>query len=89
MENKKPLRHVAIIQNESESEVLRELNTAIDENELVVINYNKERVRTDDNPDPIWRIEIFFEGPNVFGYDFSGSQTAKLNTSEAAKSQGR
>ena len=89
MENKKPLRHVAIIQNESEAEVLRQLNTAIDDNKLIVINYNKERVKTEDSPDPAWRIEIFFEGPNVFSYDFSGSQTAKLNNSEAAKTHGR
>ena len=88
MENKN-LRHVAIIQNESEAEALRELNEAVDEHELKIINYSKEHVSVEDFVDKVWRIEIFFEGPNVFDYDFSGSQSASLRNSDANRSRSR
>ena len=83
------LRHVAIIQDEDEVVVLRKLNEAVDEFELKIINYNKDIVRLDGDPDPKWRIEIFFEGPNVFSYDFKGSQRALLNKSDASHSHSR
>ena len=85
----KTLRHIAIIQDEEEAEVLRKINDAIDEYELKVINYIKETVRLDGDPDPKWRIEIFFEGPNVFSYNFKGSHSALLNSSDASHSHSR
>ncbi len=83
------LRHVAIIQDEDEATALKKLNDAVDEFEIRIINYNKDFFRVEGFDDRVCRIEIFFEGPNVFGYDFKGSQSMLLNSSDASHSRGR
>ena len=84
------LRHIAIIQDENEADVLRKLNDAVDEHGIKIIDYSKDRITKEDSMDKVWRIEIFYEGPgNIFDYDFKGSYLAKLNTSDASKSHSR
>ncbi len=89
MENSS-LRHVAIIQDEDEAAALKKLNDAVDQYRIKIINYNKERIRTDECIDPIWRIEIFFEADsNPFNYDFSGSHAAAPNSGDANHTRSR
>ncbi len=83
----KNLKHIAVIEMEDKASLIKTVNDAIDEYGLHVIHYNLyESVIVDEVNEYGTTVaehngfcmEIFYEGPVVFSYDFSGKDR-KLN----------
>ena len=68
----KQLKHIAVVEAESKAKLIKAINDAIDKNNLDLIHYNIEEAIEMGSSEEIWTAELFFTGPNVFGYDISG-----------------
>ena len=85
----KNAKHIAVIEAETKSELLRKVNDAIDAYGIDVIHYSiEEQIDLYDNS--IWSMEIFFQGPMIFGYELSGEDMIMNEFRPATnKSRGR
>ena len=76
----KNLKHIAVVEARTKSELLRKINDEIDSNGLELINYRiEEEVDMNDQFEKVWAAELFFKGPMVFDYDLSGEDAIMAN----------
>lgn len=80
MEEKK-LKHIAIIEAKSKSELIKKVNDAVDEYGLNVIHYSIEQDINTKDFEELWSIELFFEGDMIFTYNLSGGDKLMSNFS--------
>lgn len=72
MEEKKNLKHIAIVEAKSKAELIKKVNDAVDEYGLNVIHYSIEQSIDSKSYEDLWTIELFFEGDMIFTYNLSG-----------------
>ena len=72
MEEKKNLKHIAIVEAKSKSELIKKVNDAVDKYGLNIIHYSIEQSIDSKSYEDLWTIELFFEGDMIFSYDLSG-----------------
>ena len=72
MEEKKNLKHIAIVEAKSKSELIKKVNDAVDKYGLNIIHYSIEQSIDSKSYEDLWSMEIFFEGEMIFSYDLSG-----------------
>ena len=88
MEEKKNLKHIAIVEAKSKAELIKKVNDAVDEYGLNVVHYSIEQtINTKNNFEDLWSMEIFFEGDMVFDYNLSGEDAIMSNWSNEIKSR--
>ena len=81
MEEKKNLKHIAIVEAKSKSELIKKVNDAVDKYGLNIIHYSTEQSIDKNSFDELWSIELFFEGDMIFSYDLSGEDKLMSNFS--------
>ena len=81
MEEKKNLKHIAIVEAKSKAELIKKVNDAVDEYGLNVIHYSIEQSIDSKSYEDLWSMEIFFEGDMIFTYDLSGEDKLMSNFS--------
>ena len=82
MEEKKNLKHIAIVEAKSKAELIKKVNDAVDEYGLNVIHYSIEQgIDTKNSFEELWTIELFFEGDMIFTYNLSGEDKLMSNFS--------
>ena len=72
MEEKKNLKHIAIVEAKSKAELIKKVNDAVDKYGLNVIHYSIEQSIDSKSYEDLWSMELFFEGEMIFSYDLSG-----------------
>ena len=72
MEEKKNLKHIAIVEAKSKAELIKKVNDAVDKYGLNVIHYSTEQSIDSKSYEDLWSMELFFEGDMIFSYDLSG-----------------
>lgn len=88
MEEKKSLKHIAIIEAKSKAELIKRVNDAVDKYGLNVIHYSIEQcINKEDAFEELWCIELFFEGEMVFDYNLSGEDKLINNFSNNNQSK--
>ena len=81
MEEKKNLKHIAIVEAKSKSELIKKVNDAVDKYGLNIIHYSIEQSIDSKSYETLWSMEIFFEGDMIFTYDLSGEDKLMSNFS--------
>ena len=81
MEEKKNLKHIAIVEAKSKAELIKKVNDAVDEYGLNVIHYSIEQSIDSKNYEDLWTMELFFEGDMIFTYNLSGEDKLMSNFS--------
>lgn len=81
MEEKKNLKHIAIVEAKSKAELIKKVNDAVDEYGLNVIHYSIEQSIDSKSYEDLWSMELFFEGDMIFTYDLSGEDKLMSNFS--------
>ena len=81
MEEKKNLKHIAIVEAKSKAELIKKVNDAVDEYGLNVIHYSIEQSIDSKSYEDLWSMELFFEGDMIFTYNLSGEDKLMSNFS--------
>ena len=81
MEEKKNLKHIAIVEAKSKAELIKKVNDAVDKYGLNVIHYSIEQSIDSKSYEDLWTIELFFEGDMIFTYNLSGEDKLMSNFS--------
>ena len=81
MEEKKNLKHIAIVEAKSKSELIKKVNDAVDKYGLNIIHYSIEQSIDSKSYEDLWSMEIFFEGDMIFTYNLSGEDKLMSNFS--------
>ena len=81
MEEKKNLKHIAIVEAKSKAELIKKVNDAVDKYGLNIIHYSIEQSIDSKSYEDLWTIELFFEGEMIFTYDLSGEDKLMSNFS--------
>ena len=91
MENNNQNRHIGIIVRQTEKELLEEFNSVVDQHGLKTLNYIKEKCSYDDLAMyGVWKMEVFYEGPDVLGYGPDGaSKTVSSSENDTSHSRSR
>ena len=65
------LKHIAVVQADSEAALIKKINDAVDEYGLSLIHYEiSSGINKKDPFKNVWTAELFFQGPMVFDYSF-------------------
>lgn len=81
MEEKKNLKHIAIVEAKSKAELIKKVNDAVDKYGLNIIHYSIEQGIDSKSYEDLWSMELFFEGEMIFTYDLSGEDKLMSNFS--------
>ena len=81
MEEKKNLKHIAIVEAKSKAELIKKVNDAVDKYGLNIIHYSIEQSIDSKSYEDLWSMELFFEGDMIFSYDLSGEDKLMSNFS--------
>ena len=81
MEEKKNLKHIAIVEAKSKSELIKKVNDAVDKYGLNIIHYSIEQSIDSKSYEDLWSMELFFEGEMIFTYNLSGEDKLMSNFS--------
>ena len=81
MEEKKNLKHIAIVEAKSKTELIKKVNDAVDKYGLNIIHYSIEQSIDSKSYEDLWSMEIFFEGDMIFTYNLSGEDKLMSNFS--------
>ena len=81
MEEKKNLKHIAIVEAKSKAELIKKVNDAVDKYGLNIIHYSIEQSIDSKSYEDLWSMELFFEGEMIFSYDLSGEDKLMSNFS--------
>lgn len=81
MEEKKNLKHIAIVEAKSKSELIKKVNDAVDKYGLNIIHYSIEQSINSKSYEDLWTMELFFEGDMIFTYNLSGEDKLMSNFS--------